>query len=250
MSGTASVTNTFGGQTGPLLLSLLDANYADLVTYLNNPTNRYNYGSSGGDTASVTITCTPAIAGYTAGLELSWTWPATVAGAITIDAGPGAKNVVNSDGSAMLAGQGLTGSVGKGIYDGTRFIFITPPAPATQAAMKTATTVGTFVSPAQMQNHPGVAKAWATWVGTSTGTITANGSYNVSTIAREGTGTYSISFTTPMTTTAYPVVGSCTSGGYTGLPIARATSTFSLVTTNGTAPIDADVVDFVAYGTQ
>ena len=41
----------------------------------------------------------------------------------------------------------------------------------------------------------GIAKAWASWTGT-TGTI--RGSFNVSSVTRNGTGDYTVNFTTAM----------------------------------------------------
>lgn len=54
----------------------------------------------------------------------------------------------------------------------------------------------------------GIAKAWANWTGT-TGTI--RGSFNVSSVTRNGTGDYTVNFTTTMADANYSSVGSCSS---------------------------------------
>lgn len=67
---------------------------------------------------------------------------------------------------------------------------------SSKAQMQAATDTTTAVDPAQMQNHPGVAKASCllTWNGS---TYVISESYNVSGIVVNGTGDVTISFTTP-----------------------------------------------------
>jgi len=60
-----------------------------------------------------------------------------------------------------------------------------------------------------MQNHPGVAKAWASFPGTFTGTLTSALWYNVTSITHLGTGTYSVALTTAMADTAYAIAPCC-----------------------------------------
>ena len=50
----------------------------------------------------------------------------------------------------------------------------------------------------------GIAKAWANW-DSSNGTI--QGSYNISSITRTGTGQYTVNYTTAMPNSTYSVVG-------------------------------------------
>lgn len=214
MSGTASVPNSFAAAvtaTG----AQLDANYSTIVSYVNDPTNRNNYAAGGAATNTVALTfAPPVVGGYTAGLELTWKWGVTNTGAVVANAnGLGDINVVNSDGSALQSGQGVAGSIGKAVYDGTRAIFLAPPSPATKAAMETATASATFVTPAQAGQHPAVAKAWASFNGTNTGTITALSRYNIASIVRTGTGTYSVAYITAFATTAYQCVSSGWSPG-------------------------------------
>lgn len=61
-----------------------------------------------------------------------------------------------------------------------------------------------------IKNHPGVAKAWVNFVGSS-GTI--NASYNVSSVTRNTTGDYTVAFTTAMADANYCVMGSAQEQG-------------------------------------
>jgi hypothetical protein len=53
----------------------------------------------------------------------------------------------------------------------------------------------------------GIAKAWVNWNGTGTPAI--RGSFNVSSITDNGTGDYTVTFTTAMPNTNYATVGTC-----------------------------------------
>lgn len=76
-----------------------------------------------------------------------------------------------------------------------------PLAVATQAQMETATSTAAVVTPGVVQYHPGVAKAWVVFNGTGTPAIRA--SHNVSSITDNGTGDYTINFTTPFSSANY-----------------------------------------------
>lgn len=257
MSGTANVPNTFANAvtaTG----AQLDANYSTIVAYVNDPTNRNNYAAGGAATNTVVLTFSPPVAGgYTTGLELTWKWGATNTGGVVLNAnGLGDASVVNPDGSALAAGQGQAGSIAKAVYDGTRFIFISGGAsPASAATVSAAANLSQFVPPGRMQNHPGVAKAWAAFSGTTTGTFSAADSYNVASIARVGTGTYVINFSTPFTSTNYVVLALLQGNGIgAGRATAPAISTGSVAInvfiTSTNAATDQNNVYFVAYGSQ
>lgn len=56
----------------------------------------------------------------------------------------------------------------------------------------------------------GIAKAWVNWTGGSSPAI--QNSFNVSSITRNGTGDFSIAFTTAMPNANYIVAGSCQQG--------------------------------------
>lgn len=62
--------------------------------------------------------------------------------------------------------------------------------------------------------NSGVAKAWVNFNGT--GTVAIRGSFNVSSITDNGTGDYTINFTTAMTDANYAISGSSGSGNTWG----------------------------------
>lgn len=74
----------------------------------------------------------------------------------------------------------------------------------------------------------GIAKAWVNFTGT-TGAI--NGSFNVSSVTRSGTGTYTVNFTTAMPDANYSVAGWGRYTGSTNRIIVCATSASSTLTT-------------------
>ena len=71
---------------------------------------------------------------------------------------------------------------------------------ASQAQMEAATSTTTYVSPGRMQHHPGMAKAWVKFTGT-----TINASYNVASVGF-ASGEAIITFTTPMSGSEYAVM--------------------------------------------
>jgi hypothetical protein len=256
VSGTASVPNTFASAvtaTG----AQLDANYSTIVAYINDPTNRNNYAADGAATNTVALTFSPpVVGGYTTGLELTWKWGQTNSGAVVLNAnGLGNVAVVNPDGTALAAGQGTAGSIGKAVYDGTRFIFLASSAtPASAAQVSAAATLVPFVSPGRMQNHPGVAKAWASFLGTATGTVTSASWWNVASVRRTGVGTYSVAFSTAFANTAYAVVGNLDASAVLSTVGGTRAAGGVMITTYSSS--DAAVVDsgglvnFVVYGAQ
>lgn len=254
MSGTASVTNTFAAQTGNIPLAQLDTNYSDLVTYLNDPTNRTNYAGDTGTTNTIALAYTPAVAGYTTGLTITWKQLITNSGAVKINCNTvGAKDLVNPDGSAIQAGQLAAGGIYDGAYDGTRFICLTGFAvPATSAQVQTGTSAITFVSPSTAHSSKSAAKAWATWIGTSTGTITALESYNVASIVRMGTGTYSITFSTAFANTTWAGITGVGGSGVVGARFDGRSTTGGLMLTLQAfnVAIDSQIASFSIFGTQ
>jgi len=97
----------------------------------------------------------------------------------------------------------------------------------------------------------GIAKAWVTFSG---GSGTINGSFNVSSVTRTGTGNYTVNFTTAMAATQFcPVISisnsaiggafafdagpNLNSGGYTGYASA---SYFKFITGNISSSVPAD----------
>lgn len=228
MSGTVAVSNTFANQSGPIPLSQLDTNFSALVDYANDPTNRNNYAADTGVASTYTIALSPAVAGYTAGLMITFK-PGnsnTSSSSINVNA-LGAKAIVNGAGANVSSGEIVAGRPLTVVYDGTAFV--TPTGLASASS--------------------GAAKAWAAWVGTSTGTITANAAFNVATIVRTGTGSYNITLTTPMSSTSWVGIASCVSGFGAGiLPNSASTALLITFATTTSTVADTGYVSFVAYG--
>ena len=126
MSGTTAITPsvTFGGQVGSIALSLLDTNFTQVATFLNNANNYSNYLVDTGAANSIVVTTpTSVTATYTAGLLLAVKVIAANTGASTINVNSlGSKNILNPDGSALVSGQMPINSVVALVYDGTQFL--------------------------------------------------------------------------------------------------------------------------------
>lgn len=75
---------------------------------------------------------------------------------------------------------------------------------STQAQMETATSTTTYVSPGRTQYHPGVAKAWVLFNGEGTPAIRGT-AYGVASIGDNGTGLYTITWSTAFSSADYVV---------------------------------------------
>lgn len=114
----------------------------------------------------------------------------------------------------------------------------------------TGTATGLLVTPSIQQNHASAAKFWVQFSG-STGTITT--SYNVTSVNRNGTGNYTINFTTAFSTSNYAVIGTALNGA--GVAIvslnSRATTSCTIYCLNSSgAGGDPTEMMVVGYGTQ
>jgi len=83
---------------------------------------------------------------------------------------------------------------------------------ASQSDMETATSQTTFVSPGNMQYHPGVAKFWAN-VSVSGGTPTLDASHNVTSITDNGTGDLTITIATDFSDADWCITAQTAGGG-------------------------------------
>lgn len=70
---------------------------------------------------------------------------------------------------------------------------------ATQAQMEAASSNIVFATPAHLQNHPAVAKAWVSF--SSAGAIES--SYNIASVVKNSTGLWTISYTVPFSSASY-----------------------------------------------
>jgi hypothetical protein len=128
---------------------------------------------------------------------------------------------------------------------------------ATQAQMETGTNVTAAVTPGRTQYHPGVAKAWVMFDGTTAGTNAPTAAYNVATVTRNTTGDYRLNYTTPMSSANYAVMvtakqtgaGVATTGHVkTGSTLVATSCT--IVTQDGGSAADAPIVFAAIYGDQ
>ena len=99
----------------------------------------------------------------------------------------------------------------------------------------------------------GIAKAWVNFDGTGTPAI--RGSFNVSSITDNGTGDYTVNFTTAMSNANYSVVGSVSGTAFgiifapADLTTARTTAAARVVTYNTSFnPLDCAIVNVVING--
>lgn len=100
--------------------------------------------------------------------------------------------------SVTISASGL--ATGGGSLTTNRTVTVTA---ATQSDMEAASSTTTAVTPSVVRHHPGVAKAWVLF--TSDGTITA--SYNVTSVTKNSTGDYTVTFTTAFSSANYVAFG-------------------------------------------
>lgn len=122
---------------------------------------------------------------------------------------------------------------------------------ATKSDEQTGTSTTTVVTPAQQQQHDSAAKAWVNIVGSS-GVI--NGSYNIASVSRTGTGNYNVTFTTNFANQFYACAATSQTSGTNTVPVtsAKTSSGFTITTLGVTSglPTDPLTIDVVCYGRQ
>jgi hypothetical protein len=128
---------------------------------------------------------------------------------------------------------------------------------ATQAEQEAGSSTTVFTSPGRQQYHPSAAKAWVSFNGQ--GTVAIRSSYNVSSITDNGTGDYTVNFTTAFSGAdayagfGYQGGGNVTSGGFTSGPYVAAptTSAYRLATFSAAVALaDAPWVQACFFGDQ
>jgi len=127
---------------------------------------------------------------------------------------------------------------------------------ASQAEMEAATSTTVFVTPGRAQYHPGAAKAWVTFVGSSAAILASS---NVTSITRNGTGDYTVNFTTAFSSANYALSGTCgysaNAGAY--VSINRFSTASPLQTTSARiecnvpgSRVDPELVSVLFFGDQ
>jgi hypothetical protein len=128
MSGSQLIpTNTFATQSGNIALSLLDTNFSQVASFLNNPNNYTNYlVDSGGANAYVVTFPTGVIpSSYTAGLTVVMKVANANTGASTLNVNSlGTKNILTPSGGALSSGTLSANAIVMVVYDGTQFILV------------------------------------------------------------------------------------------------------------------------------
>lgn len=159
------------------------------------------------------------------------------------------------NGNGMLMGQSTTTAPTNGqipIGNGTDYT----PATLTQGSNITITNAAgsiTIAATVPTVNSAQLSKAWARWDGT-TGTIAA--SYNVSSVTRNSTGDYTVTYTSALANSTYAIIGNTAGdavyGGYGGyLQIKSApTTTTCAITTRGNSGTyyDSPSVQITIFG--
>jgi hypothetical protein len=139
---------------------------------------------------------------------------------------------------------------------GSTFTRVGPMLPATQSQMEAYSSTGVFVTPANLGGHPGVAKQWCE-VGGSLTPASVLVSHNTNSVTDNGTGDYTVNFSTAFTTANYSVVGtvdaatgSVRSTTYMNIHT-KSTSSLRIITHDGTATqADAQNINFACFGDQ
>lgn len=133
-------------------------------------------------------------------------------------------------------------------------------AAATQAEMEAASLTTVMVTPGRVHYHPGVVKAWVVFDGTTNvaGFCTISSSYNVTSVADNGTGDYTINFTNAFSSANYAMAGSAlaTSAGSANFVTIKygttpTTSAINIQVGHGEFTVaDTTIISLVFFGDQ
>ena len=125
-------------------------------------------------------------------------------------------------------------------------------AEASQAQMEAASVGTVYASPRRTQYHPGVAKAWCKFNGTSAGPITPDADYNCDDVTDNGTGNYTVNWTTDFSGSAYCVTATCASQNYMSQDGGAATAGGAQMFCNNDSGSveDTSVIYVAAFGDQ
>jgi hypothetical protein len=153
--------------------------------------------------------------------------------------------------TASIAFTNKTGAISQWTNDSG---YLGTSAIAAKADMETATSTTTAVTPGRVQNHPGVAKAWARITSVNNSNPTINASHNVTSVVRNSEGVYTVTFTTAFSSTDYCCIPSwqgAVSGTLVSLaPVSTTTATLTTTVSNIVADIDGVVFNFIVFGDQ
>jgi hypothetical protein len=122
-------------------------------------------------------------------------------------------------------------------------------AAATQAEQETGTSTTVYVSPGRQHFHPSAAKAWVVFTVSGT-TVTVQSSYNVTGVARNSIGNYTVTWDTDFASAnyAFAIAHNADRAVHQTLTPATGTLTFTFDRTNDLALQDPPRCCVVAYG--
>lgn len=166
-------------------------------------------GGTGGATASAARAALGAVA--TSDIEDLETQVAQLAGAAASTEG----TQVATGSTAQRPGTPAEGQIRRNTstskwegYDGTDWDnFINDDDVAAQSDQETGTSTTTFVSPGRQHFHKSALKAWAN-ITITAGVPAVTEGYNVASVSDNGTGDFTVNFTTPLSNATYAAVAS------------------------------------------
>lgn len=122
MTAKVTIPNTFATATTAIPLSQLDGNFSNVNAAINNALTFSNYAVDTGAANNYAITITGQTTTYAAGIAFQFKAANTNTGASTLNVnGQGTQSIVKTDGSALVAGDIVSGAIATVMYDGTNF---------------------------------------------------------------------------------------------------------------------------------
>lgn len=121
---------------------------------------------------------------------------------------------------------------------------------ASQAEMESASATNRVVTPGRQTYHPGMAKAWVNF-SISGGVVTVDASHNVTGVARNGAGDYTITWSITMSSADYCVQATAGAGNASHMYVSALTTTTTRVinsVSGAYSAADCDRVFVVIYG--
>lgn len=196
-AGTLYSAECTNAQTGTSY-AIVDGDRAKLVTASNAAAQAYTLAQAGNASAFQT--------GWYVDINNIST---NVAGIVTITP---TTSTINGTSTYVIP----PGSSARIISDGTNYQIATHSIAATKSDQQTGTSQAVVVTPLHQQDHASAVKAWASWVGATTGTNAPTVGYNVTSVTRNSTGNYTVNFTTNMATGNYVCTGMVTRAATSG----------------------------------
>ena len=243
-------TNGTANDASPIDSSFVDAfnNDSTIATYVNTnlPTfsgsNTFTSTNTFSGASAVTLAGTIALSGTT-----TISGSASVTGNLNLSkAGytPATNGDIGYDSTGNKYMVQVSGASHYLIHDGNLPAGVSA---AVKADQTTGTSTTVYVSPGTQQYHASAAKAWM-YYNRSTSTLVSN--YGVTSVANGGTGVFTATLTTAMTTTNFIGVGICDQGILTpSAPASTTTQAFSTYTYLGNQ-VNGAVNSIVWYGVQ